>query len=666
MNNSRALLVILFVLLLFVALIVKLVEIQIIKSEELKYFAQRQQTRLETIKPERGLIYDRNNVLLVYNRNDVTFYLDLRMLDVNRKDDLAEKFSSVFGKSKAHYLKMMEQKGKTIVIERQVPVEKAALLKNINLSALFSIDEPTRIYQYGSLASHLLGYVNNEFDGVNGVAKYYEDELNGEEGSRLVERDATGRVITFSDEETKAAIPGDNLLLTIDRNYQTILEEELKLGLQKYKGRSATGILMDPNTGEILALANVNDFNPNFYWKYDDYQRKNRAITDTYEPGSTFKAFTVATLLEEDKCYEDEIVNVENGKYKFRNTYIRDTHINQYLTVKGILEESSNIGISKLIQRLDNDSYYNYLRGFGFGTFTSVTLPGEVKGTLKKPNHWSKYTKTFLSFGYEVSVTPLQLINAFSAIINGGILYEPHILKRRTDKNGKVLFESSPIVVRRVISEETSARVRNMLRGVVKNGTGSLADSKLITVGGKTGTSQKLIDGKYSKKDYTVSFIGFFPADNPQLVCLIIVNSPNEEKYGGKVAAPIFKNITERILKTNLKKFQIPEEYETNKISETKMVSTTNEKEITSDVINVVKTSSNNPNPENQKILMPDLRGHTVKDALIKLNLLGLNYDINGSGIVTSQSITPGMKIKQNQICKINCSENIISGANIY
>jgi cell division protein FtsI/penicillin-binding protein 2 len=666
MNNSRALLVILIVLLLFAALIVKLIDIQILKSEELKYYAQKQQTRLETIKPERGLIYDRNNVLLVYNRNDVSFYLDLRMLNKNRKDDLAEKFAAVFAKSKAHYLKLMDQKGKTIVIERKVPVEKAALLKNINCKALFSIEEPTRIYQYGSLASHLLGYVNNEFYGVNGIAKYYEDDLNGEGGSRLVERDATGRVITFSDEETKSAIPGDNLILTLDRNYQTILEEELKLGLKKYKGRSATGILLDPNNGEILALANINDFNPNSYWKYDDYQRKNRAITDTYEPGSTFKVFTIAALLEEDKCYEDEIVNVENGKYKFRNTYIRDTHVNQYLTVKGILEESSNIGISKLIQRLNNDTYYNYLRGFGFGTFTSVTLPGEVKGTLKKPNGWSKYTKTFLSFGYEVSVTPLQLINAFSAVINGGILYEPHILKGRTDKNGKVLFESTPIVVRRVISEETSERVRNMLRSAVKNGTGSLADSKLINVGGKTGTSQKLKDGKYSKKDYTVSFIGFFPADNPQLVCLVIVNSPEEEKYGGKVAAPIFKNISERILQTDLKKFQQTEEYKSNNNFETKMVSATNEKEITPEVINVVIASSNYPNSENQSILMPDLRGQTVKDALIKLNLLGLKYDINGSGIVTSQSISPGMKIKQSQICKINCSETTITGANIY
>lgn len=666
MNNSRALIVIVFILLLFTALIVKLVDIQIINSEELKYYAQRQQTRLEKIQAERGLIYDRNNVLLVYNRNDVTFYLDLRMLNENRKDNLAEKFSSVFGKSKAHYLKLMKQKGKTIVVERKVPVEKAALLKDIKLSALFSVNEPTRIYQYGSLASHLLGYVNNEFVGVNGLAKYYEDELNGEEGSRLVERDVLGRVITFSDEETIAAIPGDNLILTIDKNYQAILEDELKLGLQKYKGRSATGIIMDPNSGEILALANVNDYNPNLYWKYNDYQRKNRAITDTYEPGSTFKAFTMAALIEEDKSYEDELINVENGTYKFRNTYIRDTHSNQYLTVRGILEESSNIGISKLVQRLNNDTFYKYLRGFGFGTFTSVTLPGEVKGTLKKPNRWSKYTKTFMSFGYEVSVTPLQLINAYSAIINGGILYEPHILKSRTDKNGKVIFESSPVVVRRVISEETSERVRKMLRGVVKNGTGSFADTKLIPVGGKTGTSQKLIDGKYSKSKYTASFIGFFPADNPQMISLIIVNSPKEGRYGGRVAAPIFKNITERILETNLKKFQKSEEYKTNKNFETKIIPTTVKKGITPEVINVVNVSNNIPNSENQKILMPDLRGQTVRDALIKLNLLGLKYDMNGSGIVISQSIKPGKEVKQNQVCKINFSESKIYGANIY
>ncbi|MCH9028175.1 MAG: hypothetical protein IH819_00865, partial [Bacteroidetes bacterium] len=440
-----------------------------------------------------------------------------------------------------------------------------------------------------------------------------------------------------SDEETKTAIPGDNLILTIDKNYQTILEEELKLGLQKYKGRSATGILMDPNTGEILALANVNDFNPNFYWKYDDYQRKNRAITDTYEPGSTFKAFTMAALIEEDKCYEDELVNVENGKYKFRNTYIKDTHKNNYLTVSGILEESSNIGISKLIQRLDDDTYYKYLRGFGFGTYTSITLPGGVKGILKKPNQWSKLTKTFMSFGYGVSVTPLQLIVAYSAIVNGGILYEPHILKSKTDKSGVVKYESSPIVVRRVISEETSARVKKILRRAVKNGTGHLADLEEISVGGKTGTSRQIINGKYSRQKYHASFIGFFPADSPQLVCLVIVNSPQTEKYGGKVAAPMFKKIAERIINTDLKNFQQREKYNESKTADEHILKTFSNNDNKNKTSNASYVQGNNELKKNfENNLMPDLKGRTVREALISLNLLGLKYDIRGSGIVVS------------------------------
>jgi cell division protein FtsI (penicillin-binding protein 3) len=665
MNNSRTLIVVFIFLFLFTALVIKLVDVQIVKSEELNYYAQMQQTKLETIRADRGLIYDRNNILLVHNRNEATFYLDLRMLPDNKKDYLAEKLESVFGKSKSHYLEFMNDRGKTICLENNVPIEKALLLKDIKLSALFSVEKPTRVYQYGSLASHVLGYVNNEYTGANGVAKAFEDDLNGEIGARIVERDAIGRIITVSDEEITTAVPGDNLVLTIDKTYQTILEEELKRGLKYYRGESTTGIMMNPNTGEILALANIGDYNPNYYWKFSDFKRKNRAVTDIYEPGSTFKAFTLAALLEEDKCSEGELVNVENGKYKLENTLIRDTHKNSYLTVTGILEESSNIGISKLIQRLDNDTYYKYLRGFGFGSYTSITLPGEVRGILKKPNRWSKISKAFMSFGYEVSVTPLQLITAYSAVINGGTLYEPHILKHKTDKNGTVIFQNSPAAVRKVISKETSDRVRKMLRSAVENGTGELAGLEMIKVGGKTGTTQKLIDGKYSKEKYNVSFVGFFPLDNPQLVCLVIVNSPKKEKYGGKVAAPIFKSIVERTIETDPTKFQ--ERDSENVTTENRFITS----EITFDdnlrattQVDVQNKEVNKSNYEYK--LMPDLRGSSIKDALISLNMLGLKYDIRGSGIVKTQSIKPGIKIKANQVCKLNCSETNIKGAIIY
>ncbi|MCZ6701773.1 MAG: penicillin-binding protein [Ignavibacteria bacterium] len=669
MNNSRALVVIIIILFLFTGLTVKLVEIQIIKSEELTYYAKKQQTKLETITAERGVIYDRNNTLLVYNRNDVVINLDLSMIPENSKNILAEKISSTLGKSKSHYKKLMNQSSKTICIEKHVKREKAfRLINDINISALYTVEKPTRVYQYGSLASHILGYVNNDFVGVNGIAKTFEEDLNGDDGALIVERDVRGRIITtIQDNEVKVPIPGYNLNLTIDINYQAILEDELKRGNKFYKGESATGIIMDPNTGEILALANVDDYDPNYYWKFSDSQRKNKAITDTYEPGSTIKAITLAALLDAGKCYENELVNVENGKYKFMNTYIKDTHKNNYLTVSGILEESSNIGISKLIQRLDDDTYYKYLRGFGFGTYTSITLPGEVKGILKKPNQWSKLTKTFMSFGYGVSVTPLQLIMAYSAIVNGGILYEPHILKSKTDKSGVVKYESSPVAVRHVISEETSARVKKVLRSVVKNGTGNVVDLEAILVGGKTGTSQQIVNGKYSRKKYHASFVGFFPADNPQIVCLVIVNSPQTEKYGGKVAAPIFKKIAERIINIDLKKFQQKEKYIESKIIDKYILNTISNNVNKKRLINTSYAQNNNEIKKNYEYnLMPDLKGHTVREALISLNFLGLNYDIKGSGIVTSQSINPGIRVKQNQICKINCSEATIKGANIY
>jgi cell division protein FtsI/penicillin-binding protein 2 len=665
MNNSRALIVVFIFLFLFAVLVIKLVDIQIVKSEELNYYARMQQTKLETIRADRGLIYDRNNILLVHNRNEAAFYLDLRMLPDNKKIYLAEKFASVFGKSKSHYLELMNSSGKTICLEKNVLIEKALLLKDIKLSALFSVEKPTRVYQYGTLASHVLGYVDNDYTGVNGVAKAFDEDLNGKIGARIVERDAIGRIITVSGEEITIAVPGDNLILTIDKTYQTILEEEIKKGLKLYRGESATGIMMNPTTGEILALANIDDYNPNYYWKFSDYQRKNRAVTDIYEPGSTFKAFTLAALLEEGKCSEGELVNVENGKYKFENTLIKDTHKNLYLTVTGILEESSNIGISKLIQRLDNDTYYKYLRGFGFGSYTSITLPGEVRGILKKPNRWSKISKAFMSFGYEVSVTSLQLITAYSAVINGGTLYEPHILKHKIDKNGTVIFENSPVAVRQVISKETSDRVKKMLRSAVENGTGELADIESISVGGKTGTTQKLVDGKYSKEKHNVSFVGFFPLDNPKLVCLIIVDSPQKEKYGGKVAAPIFKSITERIIETNPTLFQ--ERDDKNENTENRFITSENTFDNNLRAITIVDIQ--NTEADNSKYeysLMPDLRGRSIKDALISLNMLGLKYDIIGSGIVTTQSIKPGIKIKADQVCELDCSETTIKGVIIY
>lgn len=661
MINSRALLIVISMFLFFAALIVKLVDIQIIKSEELKYFASKQQVGVERILPDRGLVYDRNNVLLEYNRHDISFFADLRMVSEKSKKEIAEKFSLVFGKSRSHYLNLLSGKGKTICLEKKSPSEKAVQLINYKKTGLFYRQDPTRIYHYGNLASHVLGYVNTEYQGLTGIAQTFNNVLKGEEGIRLVEKNAIGDLVTVEDKETKPAIPGNNIYLTIDKSYQSILEEELKNGLKEFGGTSATGIIMNPNNGEILALANANDFNPNEYWKFNDDVRRNKALTDTYEPGSTFKVITLASLLDQKLCSLHESIYVENGHFKFKSANIRDTHPFNHLTTTQVLEQSSNIGFAKLVQRIDDETYYKYLRGFGFGYNTSIQLPGEASGLLRKPNQWSALSKTYLSFGYEISVTPIQLISAFCSVINGGVLYQPQIIKRQVRYDGSLVYECSPKEIRRVISQETSKIMRNLLTGVVEKGTGKKAHSELISIGGKTGTSQKLVDGKYSRAHYNSSFVGFFPADNPKVAMLILVNSPDVGKYGGLVAAPIFKNIAERIVSNHLDFFEnnIPDE----RILEIKYATSQRQRDSAYDNLRIIEVNDAVLNSHNR---MPDLTNVTVRDAITILTQIGVKYKVNGSGIILSQSISAGKKLTGNEVCVLECSELTVRGASVY
>ena len=666
MNNSRVLILIIVVFIFFVAIIVKLFNIQILKSEELKYWAERQQTGIEKINAPRGLIYDRNNVLLVYNRNDVSFYLDMRMVSKYEKKKIAEKFSSVFGKPISYYSDLMKVSGKTICVEKKAPSEKAMLLKNFKAVGLFYQEDPTRIYPYNNLASHVLGYISNEFHGVNGIEKAFDDQLKGADGTMFVEKNAIGDMITVAEEQTKAAVPGDNVVLTINKSYQVILEEELKKGLENFGGTSAIGIIMDPNNGEILAMTDQQDFNPNYFWEYSDTIRRNKALTDTYEPGSTFKTITMSALLDQKLCRDDEVINIGNGKYKFDNVIISDSHNgSSTLTVRGIIEQSSNVGMSKLVHRIGDDLYYKYIRGFGFGNCSSLDLPGEAQGSLKNPMAWSPITKAFISFGYELSVTPVQLISAYAAVINGGVLYQPQIIKRIMDSKGVVLNENLPKQIRQVISKETSDRMREYLRGVVERGTGKSAKLDFISVGGKTGTSQKLINGKYSKSQYNSSFIGFFPVENPQILCLILVNSPEKGKYGGAVAAPIFKEVAERLVRSDEKFFQSAPTIKQEKKELINSYSSINpESKIVPASNNTAKKIDNNYALKNN--LMPDLSNYSMRDALLFLSKLGLRYRISGSGTVVAQSIPPGVRIQKGIICKISCDGAKLKGAVIY
>ncbi len=668
MNRSRVLIILLVIFISFGALAAKLFEIQIVNHNEFVYSAKRQQDKPSSVKSERGLIKDRDGMVLSFTRDDFSYYAHLQMLKKEKdKNKVARKFSEVFGKSEKHYMKLLNSKKKIVCLEKKASKEKAIKLRNFIVDGLIENADFTRIYPYKDLAAHTIGYVDkNSKKGLDGIEKCFDEELTGEDGFLFIERDVLGRTVTVDENKSYPSIPGNDIYLTIKKNYQRIVEEELKSGIKEFQAKSAIGIIMDPNNGEILAMTNAPSFDPTNYNEYSDWKRRNRVLTDTYEPGSTIKSIIISILLEEKLARANEWVNCENGVYRRRGALIRDTHKFERLTVRGVLEQSSNVGISKLSDRIPEDLFYKYLRDFGFGNKTKIDLAGESAGNLKKPDTYSMISKSSMSYGYGISVTPLQMITAFAALVNGGSLLRPYLVKKITDRDNKVIHENSSFRLRRVINEETSKTIRKFMVGVVEEGTGEQARLDDILVGGKTGTSQKLIDGSYSSKEYNSSFIGFFPAENPQLLCLILFDSPKVGKYGGQVAAPVFKNIVSRIVENDVEILKSKKNKETKSKLLDELFTEISKSQTEEDFL---KTSNINSATGDDHIAlngdhrlpltMPDLKDQSKRYAINLLYELGLKADIKGSGRVVSQSIEPGTKIKAGALCRIECSSTI-------
>ncbi|HRI45829.1 MAG TPA: penicillin-binding protein [Ignavibacteriaceae bacterium] len=660
MNINRLIFVVFCVFIAFGAVVARLFYVQIVKGDEYKFFAQRQQTSTQVIPAERGLIFDRNNVLLSYNKNDFSFYLDLKR--VRREEDidtLVKIFSRTFSKPVEHYYSLIKNSKRRVTLEKKVSGTEVIHLKEIKMNGFYFEEDPTRIYPYNNLASHLIGHLDVDLQGVDGIEKTLNTDLRGIDGKRVILRDANNNLITVQEGATIPSKPGLNAVLTINKTYQNILEEELQYGLEQFGGDYTLGILMDPNTGEIIALSNQRDYNLNEYNASSDSIRRNKALTDTYEPGSTFKSIAMSIFLEKNICSENEQIFGENGSYQFKSIKIRDSHPEGMMSLKEVFAKSSNIGMAKISQKIDDEEFYLAVRAFGFGNITNITLPGEVKGKLKNPMEWSAYSKSSLSFGYEVSVTPLQLVTAYSAIINGGILYQPQIVKELKNVSGNVVKKYEPKEIRKVISPTTSQKMREFLREAVEKGTGKKAKPVGISAGGKTGTSRKLIEGTYSRQHYNASFVGFFPVENPKYVLLVLVNSPsNSSYYGGDVAAPIFKKVAERIaeLDESLWKFNTT----TNNIIQMKNVS------LETTYPNIERTRKIEKKISLNKTRMPNLISLDMREVVNILNKLNIQYEISGSGRVVEQSVEPGSHISKKVKCKVKLSQNVSIATNLY
>jgi len=667
MINSRALAITGTLMLIMVLLVIKLFSIQITKHEYYSLIAERQQNNPTTTKAERGLIEDSNGEVLSFTRDDISFFVDKRMMTKDRIDTITTKFAETFGKSNEYYKKLISDGSGNVLLEKKAPMSKVFNLKKLVVDGFKVQEDYSRVYEYGSLASHLLGFVNPDMVGVEGIEKCYNKDLTGIDGNYTIERDVIGRVLSVDEKISKAAVPGKNIILTINKTYQKILEEELTAGLEKYGGLSAVGIVMNPNTGEIFALANLPNFDPANYELFPAEARRNLAITDTYEPGSTMKSIMMSILLDQNLVNPDEIINTENGTFSYKGKVYHDAHKFPALNVEQIIVHSSDIGMIKLSERLNNDILYKYIRDFGFTNKTLIDLPGEAEGSFKKPSAFSGLTKASLSFGYEISVTPLQMITAYCALINGGNLFQPFVVKQITDETGKVVETFPPKKIRTVINNSTSELIKKFMVGVVEHGTATAAQLENVLVGGKTGTSEmyQSESGSYSESKHNSSFIGFFPSDNPNVVCLILVTSPQKAKFGGDVAAPIFREVAKKMILTdmnlapNKKKIERKQNLIDQLVADIKTAPKTKTTSFAHPAEKLFANNSSRLVFDGNKTIMPNLISQSLRDAVAQLTELGLQPKITGTGKVIWQSLEPGSNINPGLVCQLKCESSI-------
>ena len=553
-SRIRCALVCLFFTALFSLFSFRLVYLQMIKHDEYAGLAAEKHVYKQPIFAERGAILDANNEVLAHNTPVETVVADAT--HINNRDAVIPLLRDALDIPLSELSEKLEGERRYIVLKREVPIAAAAALREKlraqNLRGIYFERDTTRIYPNGSMLCHVIGFTDFEHRGIQGVESSMEEYLHGQDGYRFIEHNRAGQEIVLYRGQERVSRDGYQVHLTVDLNLQNIVENEIDAAVREYNPQKATIILMRPQTGEILAMANRPNFDLNLRSEAKPEQMKNRAIIDMMEPGSTFKIVTAAAALNEKKVRPDTTIFCENGIWNFGGRPLHDHKAYADLSVQDILVKSSNIGAAKLALSIGEQKFYEYIRRFGFGDRTGIELPGEIPGVIRPPQTWSKISITRIPMGHEVGVTPLQMMVAMATIANGGKLVTPRIVKSVTAGDGKTITTFSPTVLRQVISPETAAQVGNALRGVVSDrGTAAAAAVPGFTISGKTGTAQKVDPkGGYEQGKYVVSFSGYLPSDHPEFVGIVVLDDAKTSKpelnYGGLVAGPIFSRIAEK------------------------------------------------------------------------------------------------------------------------
>ncbi len=620
---------------MFLTIIGRAFYLQILQHEELIKKADRQHQHRVDLTPARGSILDRNGTPLAESIHMDSCYAEpKRIKDV---DGTATVLAPLLGMPKQELVAKLSLNKSFTWLVRWVPPDTATRIKNMKLTGIGFAPESKRFYPNIETAAHVIGFTGRDPNGLEGIEKKYDSTILGNTGYMITERDALGRNIAIKSTVVKDSSPGNSVVLTLDKTIQFITEKELAKAVNGSNAKGGMALVMEADTGKVLAMANYPTFNPNSYSRYSLNELRNRVVADSFEPGSTFKVFTIAAALDAGVIKANDVYNCENGNYRIINRVIHDDHPHSSLSISEIIKYSSNIGSAKIGFKMGEERMSAYLRNFGFGGRTGIDLPGEASGYLKR--NWYKIDLATISFGQGVSLSTVQLASALSAIANGGTLMKPYLVERILDDSGREVQRFEPQVVRRVVSPETASKMTKMMETVTgEGGTGTKAAVDGYRVAGKTGTAQKVdpVTRTYSPTKRIGSFVGFVPADKPKLTIVVIIDEPQGIKYGGVVAAPAFREIAQNTLAylkivPNMpiaKKEKAPEAEEED-VQEPEALS---EGEI--------------EDTTNAGAVMPDFRGMSMRGVLQVMEKRSINIRLIGSGRATEQSPPPGQAIK--------------------
>jgi len=605
-------------------------------------FSQSQKN--EKLLAVRGNIYDRNDRPLT--RNIIHYSLGAHPSKIKNKQSFSELIAEATGREAENYIVKLESKSDFVYLDRNLRRDKVESILGTRIAGLVIERKSRRSYPHSNVAAQIVGFTDVDDEGLVGIEKEFNTLLSGTPGWVVKQVNGEGRSQIKTSFPMMPPVDGANIQLTIDLEYQSILQEELARRVNESNAKGAMGVLMDPQTGAILAMASLPDYDPNRPGTSPTENQKNKAITDQFEPGSTYKvvAATAAVATQTVSLFDE--FYCEDGQFTVAGKTITDHEKFGLLTFPQIIAHSSNVGTIKIAQELGRNPLYRYSRDFGFGTLTGIRFPGETQGTLRQIKDWSEISLAEVSIGYEVGVTALQMVSAYAAIANGGFLLKPRLVEQILGQNGNVVYAEKPEVIRKVADPEIMATVKDMLVEVVKTGTGTKARIQGWSVAGKTGTAHKFMDGSYSDK-YISNFAGFFPAENPQVVGIIILDEPKYGlHWGGYGAAPVFRRVAQRIINMD-----DSIQYHKPKTKRFNTMIADNQNVAVPTSIPALNTVSPYSAYQDGYTIVPDVRGMSIRKAKQILIAANLRADFTGSGHVVWQSPKPGTKKLPGSIC---------------